>query len=175
MASEEEQDDTTNNIFFYVDWQDVQDKIRQLTEYLTKVKYKPQRILGVSRGGSVIAVMLSHFMNINGADVDHIKVSSYGEDRQAKQPIISEMTLLQRGLWNNGATLIIDDLFDKGGTYNVLHKELPYAKKAFLWHKYPIQAVLDSGLDNHNIIYKGEYAYENDWLIFPWEEWQKTQ
>ncbi len=168
MASEEKTK-------FYVEWLDIQDRLDNLITHLAEVKYRPQRILGVSRGGSVIAVMLSHFMNINGADVDHIKVSSYGEDRQAKQPIISEMTLLQRGLWNNGATLVIDDLFDKGGTYNVLHKELPYAHKAFLWHKQEIHKAMKDHPDDHKIIHIGAVAAENDWLIFPWEEWQKTQ
>ena len=150
----------------------VHDIIRQMNTD----NWKPDYVVGITRGGLYPALMISHYLNI---PMHTLKVSMRDSDQRESNMWMAE------DAFNNKNILIVDDINDSGATLD--------------WVKYDWEsschADSDKWLDvwNHNVKFAtivdnedskfGDVDYtamsinkfeEPSWIVFPWEEWWKN-
>lgn len=142
----------------YLTWWQVDRAIFSLADVLRE--YNPDTIVGISRGGLIPAVRLSHILG----DVDFkvIDVKFYkGIDERTEEPII---TIPIHGSLEGKRVVIVDDVSDTGKTLQVVIDEVKKRgardiKVACLAMKPWTSVVPDF------------YVFRTDkWIVFPWEE-----
>ena len=142
----------------YLTWWQVDRAIFSLTDVLRE--YNPDTIVGISRGGLIPAVRLSHILG----DVDFkvIDVKFYkGIDERTEEP---KITIPIHGSLEGKRVVIVDDVSDTGKTLQVVIDEVKKRgardiKVACLAMKPWTSVVPDF------------YVFRTDkWIVFPWEE-----
>jgi hypoxanthine phosphoribosyltransferase len=127
-------------------------RVKEVADRL--IDCKPRFVIGVSRGGLIPAVVLSHKLKI---PMGSISTSSYTEySKQNKKVDVWGLTL-PLGVNSDQAKsmefLIVDDIYDSGKTYRAL---VDYLKKY--------------GIVNFRYISMIEKNRKDDsWVVFPWE------
>lgn len=131
-------------------WDDIHDAINYLVKVLRDNHYLPEKIVGISRGGAIPAVMLAHKLGI--VDVDYLRISSYPTDSEPskagrlrihlpfdvesmKELNLNPMTVLghHAKLLDKPTTLIVDELCGSGQTMQWIKDGYPQAKLATLY------------------------------------------
>lgn len=164
--------------------------IHNIMRDMTADGWRPDYIVGITRGGLVPALMLSQYMNI---PMETIKVSlrdetsepesnlwmaedAFGYHRTDDLPGYSNASLRKN-------ILLVDDINDTGATLNWIKQDWPSgclpADPAWndVWHNNVRFAVMIDNLSSEfdgKIDYAGEEINkaENDvWVVFPWENW----
>jgi hypoxanthine phosphoribosyltransferase len=167
--------------------------VSSLCRQITLSDWKPDYIVGISRGGLLPAVMISHYLNIpmrplqvslrdGGECVSDLGMAedAYGyvniEDREFNDGEISN-PLSRKNI------LIVDDINDQGNTVNWILDDWPSGcmpnDKSWetVWNNNVKFAVLFDNLASKASVkmdFAGEEINkaENDvWIEFPYEEW----
>ena len=115
----------------------------------------PSRIIGLSRGGLIPAVILSHTLGIPLTPVVYSSVFGKGERANANfLPDVHDRTVL-----------IVDDISDSGHT---LHEVVDYYKYI---GRLPLSAALyyKEGSVHRPDFYYHTIPADAPWVIFPWE------
>lgn len=136
--------------------------------------WRPDYIVGITRGGLLPAVMISHYLNIPMQSLD-ISLRDGGE-------CVSNLGMAEDAYAGKNI-LVVDDINDQGTTLNWLMQDwpsgcLPYEERwQHVWgHSVRFAVIVD------NLSSKCEVAMnywgmevnkaENDvWIEFPYEEW----
>ena len=106
-------------------------------------------VVGLSRGGLIPGVILSHRINAKFVPVVW----------QTRDANVQWTNLVQ--VHNSPNVLFVDDLVDSGKTYWQIKEHAPDARYCAMFNKQP-EIVLDfCGMPLYN---------ESRWLVFPWEE-----
>ncbi len=147
----------------YVGWPSIHDAVNRISFEMYKDNWRPDYIVGLTRGGLIPAVVMSHTLDV---PMHALKVSlrdHVGEDHDS-------------GLSDLAATganiLVLDDINDTGATLNWIVNdwklnELPRHNVKF--------AVL---FDNLSSGFQKEVDYcdteinkaeKDEWIVFPWE------
>jgi xanthine phosphoribosyltransferase len=136
----------------YINWTMIDFMVEGLTFKFRSLGYKPDRIIGIERGGLIPAVMLSHRLGIR--QVDSIRATSYTPDGLRKE-------LILRGVepkWNDAGVLVVDDIIDTGATYHEITKRLPKITFCALVTKTAHPAITMTTVSS------------KVWVVFPWEQ-----
>lgn len=149
----------TKNRYEVPTWNQVYKMLLNQTQKIIDDRYKPDVILGISRGGSVPARILSDLLE--NSNLAFVRV----ESRQTEAEDDSAPTLTEAfsSPVSGKKVLIVDDVSDTGQSLNIVKKhvferEANEAKVATLYYK-PWS------------ILKPDY-YEKEtrrWIIFPWD------
>lgn len=168
----------------------VQDILRQIA----LDEFKPDYVVGITRGGITPALMISHYLDI---PCETLKVSlSESEDCETNCWMaedafgyISETeqeTLKSR--WDIDARkkiLVVDDINDTGATINWIKQDWQsscFPKEEYVWNSIWENTVKFATLVNNesseytNVSYSGltiNKLENTSWVVFPWEEWWK--
>ena len=142
----------------YLTWWQVDRAIFSLADVLRE--YNPDTIVGISRGGLIPAVRLSHILG----DVDFkvIDVKFYkGIDERTEEPTI---TIPIHGSLEGKRVVIVEDVSDTGKTLQVVIDEVkkrgPRDIKVACLAMKPWTSVVPDF-----------YVFRTDkWIVFPWEE-----
>lgn len=134
-------------------WEQVQGDCLELARMTLASGYKPDFIMGVSRGGMIPAVLISQFL---GMPLYPITISL----RDHKQPISYDRTPF---VSPNTQILVVDDINDSGDTLTAIVDELPqcYIQTATLFEKTSSKFAVD---------YAARPASFDEWIVFPWEQ-----
>jgi len=144
--------------FVVVTWEDIENLSLKLFSLL-KQSFLPDIIVGVARGGWIIARLLSDYLEI--PNITSIKVEFYkGIREHSSEPLITQpLTVQVKDL----KVLIVDDVADSGSSLlkakqHVQHKGAKVVKTATL-HLKPWSKI------------KPDYYAEvvSGWVIYPWE------
>jgi hypoxanthine phosphoribosyltransferase len=93
-----------------ITWNHIDGAIKSIIEQMDIMSYKPSKVCGVSRGGLVAGVMLSHYF---GASFEAISPDTV--------------------VFGDQNTLIVDDIYDTGKTMTQLRRLNPRAQFATLY------------------------------------------
>lgn len=168
--------------------------VSSLCRDIANSKWRPDYVVGITRGGLIPAVMISHYFNI---PCETLKVSLrdsggdsesnlwMSEDAFGYVPVEEQETLKSR--WDPSKRkniLVVDDINDTGATFNWIKKDwqsscLPNETTAWnsVWGHSVRFAVLVDNLSSEcdfSMNYAGMEVNkaENDvWVDFPWEDW----
>lgn len=156
--------------------------VSKLARDLALDEWKPDYIVGLTRGGLVPAVMLSHYLNI---PLHTLNVSLRDGESRESNLWMSEDALGYPVLEDNNYKniLIVDDINDQGSTINWIMNDwrsncLPDDPSwEEVWNSNVKFAVLVDNLSSKCNV-KMDYVgleinkAENDvWVDFPWEDW----
>ena len=136
----------------YITQKDIASMLDTIVSKMKLDNYVPDNIVGVSRGGLQIAVMLSHYF-----DVPCIPIASSSVD-----------------ISNSGKYLVIDDICDEGWTLAGLKgdydaEENIDVKYAVLHHNIPASFQPDYWAEEI------DKSTNPCWIVYPWEEWHMDQ
>ena len=140
-------------------WNQVYDMLLNLAERIRLSRFRPDMIVGVSRGGWPPARVLSDLLgNPNLASVRaefYMGVSETKDEPVLSQPVSAEVA--------NKKVLIVDEVADTGKSLNLVKKHLveqgaKEVKIATIYYK------------QWSIVRPDYYEKQTDrWIVFPWE------
>jgi len=145
----------------FYSWQDFDESIQILTNYITMSVWTPDYIVGVKRGGLVPAIKLSHIF-----DKPLIMMSCQLRDSKDKEVRLYEVEEIP----NDRNILIVDDICDSGITLSQII--LKFYTNGFSIDNIKTCSLIYNTSQKFIVDY---YAQEIDrskedrWIIFPWE------
>ena len=163
----------TNKVY-YTD-QDVKRYVHHIIRSMNDEGWRPDYIVGLTRGGLVPANMLSQYLNI---PMHTLKVSL----RDDANPPESNLWMAEEAFNQSKKILVVDDINDSGATLNWIKQDWqsschPYSETwNDVWSNNVRFAVLinneASEYRDPDYIGKMINKYENpEWCVFPWENW----
>lgn len=145
---------------------------------ITLSKWQPNYIVGVTRGGLLPAVMISHYLNV---PCQTLKVSL----RDGKDDDCESNLWMAEDAFCGKNILIVDDINDQGSTINWIMKDWPSgcSPKSEMWdavwgNNVRFAVIVDnlSSKANVKMNYIGmeiNKAEDDVWVTFPYEDWWK--
>ena len=131
---------------------DVKKHVSTIINQMVRANFKPDIVIGLSRGGIVPALLVSHYFNCE----------CYIRN---KEDSLFDVEFPQRNI------LVIDDINDSGSTLTAVNHELYQdlelrdIKYATLINNESSSFTVDfSGIDFNRL-------EQDDWFVFPWENW----
>jgi len=160
-------------------WDKVQGMTAQLARDISNSNWRPDYVVGITRGGLVPAVMLSQYFNV---PMHTLKVSlrDGGSDACESNLWMAEDAYGYIDPPKN--ILIVDDINDTGATFEWIKNDwqsgcLPDQVEAWdsVWKDNVKFAVLvenlaSSGINDYSALEVNK-AEHNVWIDFPWEDW----
>lgn len=145
--------------FLPITWEEIHEKSLELAIKVLESGYRPDTIIGILRGGYIIARIIADALNIDELGIVEVKFyKSVGE--RAERPIITQPLVIDvRGK----KVLIVDDVVESGRTLEIVTEQTRLrgakeVKVAALFFK------------PKSIIIPDFYAVKTTkWIVFPWE------
>jgi hypoxanthine phosphoribosyltransferase len=178
----------------YYSWQDVENACVSIALQMYKDQWRPDYIVGITRGGNVPATILSNMLDIrcealkislrdDGADLGPESNLWMSEDAFGyNYPEESGVTGTRWDIKQRKNILIVDDINDTGATFNWIKQDwqsscLPNETYAWdsVWHKnVRFATITDNQASEFNgtvdyTVHEVNKAEEDIWLVYPWE------
>jgi|TARA_B110000971_G_C19613157_1_gene321303 hypoxanthine phosphoribosyltransferase len=147
---------------------DIQKYVSTIVSQLYKDNWRPDYIVGITRGGLTPSVMLSQFTGIKMHTLD-VRLRD-GDEKESNLWMADDAQAGKN-------ILVLDDINDTGATFNWIMEDWDVS------HDYPDEktnvrfAVLMDNLSsecNVSMSYIGteiDKSEDPSWIVFPWEEW----
>ena len=153
--------------FEWLSWLEFEKIIQQTVKEIHQAKIKYDVIMGISRGGLVPAVVLSHRLAVKNFQI--AKIVSYKSDEVSSGKVKPKIDYLDYKKLKSGQRILIaDDIADTGETLAVMMQQLKRHSKA----KFDIFVVTKSAKlrlpPNLKLKFIGKISKQ--WVVFPWEE-----
>ena len=97
----------------FYSWQDIEAMCTNIVKQMYADNYKPDYIVGITRGGNIPATIISNMLDIR---CEAMKVSFRNDDR-----VDTNFWLSRHATDNN--ILVIDDINDTGATFNWIKED----------------------------------------------------
>lgn len=174
----------------YYSWQDIENSCINIALQMYTDNWRPDYIVGITRGGNIPATILSNMLNIR---CEALKVSLRDDESESEsncwmaEDAFGYVDVADREIyktrWDPGKRkniLIVDDINDTGATFNWIKKDwqsscLPDEESwNTVWGKNVRFAVLTENLSSEFDLVKYHVdevnkAEEDVWLVYPWE------
>jgi len=175
----------------YYSWQDVEDACVNIALQMYKDNWRPDYIVGITRGGNVPATILSNMLGIR---CEALKVSLRDDEMGPETNCwmsedafgynYPEETGVTGARWDvkqRKNILIVDDINDTGATFNWIKQDwqsscLPQEENAWnsVWTNNVRFATITENLssdfgDVRYYTHEVNKAEEAVWLVYPWE------
>lgn len=146
----------------------------KLCRDITNSHWRPDYIVGLSRGGLLPAVMISHYFNVPMHSLNvSLRDSDIGPESNC---------WMAEDAYNGINILVVDDINDSGATFNWIKKDWQAsafpndAKWNYVWQGNVRFATLIENLSSecNDVTYVAREinkAENNVWVDFPWEDW----
>lgn len=131
--------------------------------------WQPQRVVGISRGGLLPAVLVSQWFDIPMVPLN-VSLRDSGE--------CESNTWLAEDAQAGMKTLVIDDINDTGATFAWIKQDWETSVyKPIDWNFVKFASVVENTASKIVSSYSGleiNKVQDPQWVQFPWEEWWKT-
>ncbi len=143
---------------FYT-WNDIENCCTNIVKQMYKDKFRPDKIVGITRGGNIPATILSNMLDI---PCEALKVSFRDDENQDTQWLIKSKLADKK-------ILVVDDINDTGKTFQWIVND---------WQLTDFNKVRFATLTENLSSEFGRVSYhahevnkaEKDvWLVYPWE------
>jgi hypoxanthine phosphoribosyltransferase len=155
-----------------IDWFEYQGMVSEIARQIALTEWRPDTIVGITRGGALAAVMLSHYFKCKMVGLD---VSLRDGGTPEHNLILAEEAA------NGKKILIVDDIKDTGATINWIISDWessePTIGREQKWGINIKFAVLIDNEASDSVLVPSYFAeavnkFENPvWVIFPYENW----
>lgn len=172
----------------YYSWQEVQGLTLEIIRQISKDGWRPDYVVGLTRGGLVPANLISQYLEV---PMETLKVSLRDDASQPESNLWMAEDAFGYPVYDAMASgdgrkkiLIIDDINDSGATLNWIKQDwqsscMPNDKERwdYVWGDNVRVAVLvdnESSASELKISYSAvdlNKAEEDLWIVFPWEDW----
>ena len=139
---------TVNRYDMHEFLRDIGSIIRQVHAYNATAEHPINSIIGISRGGLIPAVYLSHYLNLP------MRVVEYS----TRDGMVGETSHAWLSTVRNA--LVVDDIADSGRTLNYIQDVNPFL---------PTAVLIQKELSDHMATFHGKYESGVSWVQFPWE------
>jgi hypoxanthine phosphoribosyltransferase len=155
------------------DWTDVERMVTHIITEMYNDNYRPDYIVGLTRGGLVPAIMMSNRTGIPMYTLD-VRL----RDRDGLQIKTESNEWMPTDAFNGKNILIIDDINDSGATFNWITNDwaskYPDVDIQKIWDNNVRFAVLTENMSSEfgNVRYQAHEvnkAEKDVWLVYPWE------
>jgi uncharacterized protein len=173
----------------YYSWQDVERQTQEILRQLQHDAWRPDYVVGLTRGGLVPANLISQYLSI---PMECLKVSLRDDASQPESNLWMAEDAYGYEVFDPMASsdgrkkiLIVDDINDSGATLNWIKQDwmsscFPNDPRWHLvWGNNVRVAVLvdnEASKSKLNVSYSAvdlNKAEEDSWIVFPWEDWWK--
>jgi xanthine phosphoribosyltransferase len=150
--------------------------VADICKQITNDGWRPDYIVGISRGGLLPAVMISHYFEIPMKPLQ-VSLRDGGD-------CVSDLGMAEDA-FEGKKILIVDDINDQGSTINWIKKDWPSGcfpsdeRWGNVWGNSVRFAVVVDNLSSQSMINMSYWgmevnkAEEDIWIEFPYEEWWK--
>ena len=156
----------------YYTWQQVEGACLDIARQINSHNWRPDYIVGITRGGLVPANLLSQYTGIKMNSLD-ISLRDGGD-------CVSNLGMAEDAFEGKNI-LIVDDINDQGSTVNWIKKDWPSGcfpddpKWKSVWGNNVRFAVLTHNYgskfkDPDYFVWTVDKREEDCWLVYPWEE-----
>jgi hypoxanthine phosphoribosyltransferase len=157
-----------------LDHKDVQGLVSNICREITIDSWRPDYVVGLTRGGLIPAVMISQYLNVKMNSLD-ISLRDGGD-------CVNNCSMSEDA-YNGKKILIVDDINDTGATFNWLTEDWKSSCLPFdpiwntIWTNNVRFTVLVDNLSskcNVKMNYVGFEVNKSEqdvWIDFPWENW----
>lgn len=156
----------------YYSWQQVEGAVLDIARQMQAHNWRPDYIVGITRGGGIPAILLSQY---TGIPMSPLQISL--RDSNA---CVSDLGMAEDA-FDNKKILIVDDINDSGATINWIKQDWPSGcfandeKWNHIWGDSVRFAVLTHNQssefkDPDYSVWSVNKAEEDCWLVYPWEE-----
>ena len=146
----------------YYSWQDIEAMCTNIVKQMYANNWRPDYIVGITRGGNIPATILSNMLNIR---CEAIKVSL----RDDTSPLESNKWMaLDAHKGKN--ILIVDDINDTGATFNWIMQDWNLDLEKHSVKFATLTENLSSEFEHVEYhVHEVNKAEEDVWLVYPWE------
>jgi len=144
---------------YKLSWKNVESLTNKIYKKINKFKKEETCILGVSKGGLVPSVLLSH--KLQECDMLAIGIKSYIKSKQAG--IITYQSPELKTIKKYDNVIVVDDICDTGNTFKFV-KDL-YCSYTNI---YTVSLIYRENTDYEPNFF-GEKLTDKRWVVFPWE------
>ena len=132
-------------------WNTIDELVKEVANSATS--FKPTHIVGITRGGLIPAVMLSHSFDL---PMETLGVS-FRDNRATHHTKFKPI--------DDARYLIVDDINDSGTTFKVVSDIFRNRRLIFA-----TSALINKEKSGFDVDFYGEMFYHDDWINFPWEK-----
>jgi len=161
----------------YYSWQDIEDMTSDIIQQIAVDGdgFKPDYIVGLTRGGLIPATMMSHYFEVPMHTLE-IKLRDHAVKPESNQWMAQDAL-------DGKKILIVDDINDTGDTlawikqdWNNSGKVVADGKSEINWEANVRFAVLTENEPSKfgDVDYVSKFINKNEdpqWIVYPWEEW----
>ncbi len=153
----------------YYNWENVEDMISDIVQQIAVDgdNFKPDYVVGLTRGGLAPATMLSHYYQVPMHTLE-IKLRDHSVEPESNKWMAQDAV-------DGKKILIVDDINDTGDTLAWIKQD---------WEKtgdvnWPANIRFATLVENEpskfgDVDYVSKFINKNEnpqWIVFPWEEW----
>ena len=168
----------------YYNWRDLNGMLIEIARQINQDDFRPDYIVGITRGGLVPATMLSHFLGIKMYTLD-VRLRD-GDDMGPETNCWMSEDAFGYQMDQSKKILIVDDINDSGATFAWIKQNwesscLPNDPRwNKIWHHSVRFATLTNNIgSSFEVDYFADEVNKTEkdcWLVFPWEEfWNGTR
>lgn len=163
----------------YYSWKDVEGACLELARQVITSQWRPDYIVGITRGGAIPAVMLSQFFNIPMRPLQ-VSLRDSGD-------CVSDLGMAEDAFGHEEDPkniLIVDDINDQGSTIAWIKKDWPsgcfpdHNQWTKTWGHNVRFATLTNNMASKETVdysvWEVNKAEEDCWLVYPWEEFWRN-
>jgi hypoxanthine phosphoribosyltransferase len=167
----------------YYSFDKVQGLVLSVARELQKDEWKPDYIVGITRGGLIPATLLSHYMNVR-LETLNVRLRDYDLGAESNlwmaEDAVGYPTYNQQ---DRKKILIVDDINDTGATIEWIKKDWQASSPSLDWESIwgeniRTAVLIDNEASNTFVEYAGmtiNKAANPEWCVFPWESWWNMQ
>ena len=150
----------------YYTWENMESYLADLMRMITLDSFNPGVVIGPGRGGYIPGVMLSHYLNVPFEGFSWQTRDGDFEDSEQLQTILNK--------YGNTDILVIDDINDTGSTLTAIAEFINKNNNLYSDIRYATIFNKQSSSFDSVDYYAEEIELENNnWIVFPYEEWWK--
>jgi hypoxanthine phosphoribosyltransferase len=163
----------------YYSWKDVEGACLNLARQVITSQWRPDYIVGITRGGAIPAVMLSQFFDVPMRPLQ-VSLRDGGE-------CVSDLGMAEDAFGHEEDPkniLIVDDINDQGSTIAWIKKDWPsgcfpdHNQWTKTWGHNVRFATLTNNIASKETVdysvWEVNKAEEDCWLVYPWEEFWRN-